>query len=802
MKEVWQKKLDNHEKNVIITENKNSIFASEMMDLFEIEEPEWVQVEKKEPSKPSFLNDLNKEQCQAVETTEGPVLVLSGAGTGKTKVLTTRIAYILQQQKAMPWQILAVTFTNKASKEMKERLEKMIGADAFSVWLGTFHSIGIRILRKHGSLLGLESNFIVLDSDDQERLLKQMMQEAGVDIKKYTPAGLLDVIQRWKDKGLLPHQVTAMQNSGFCEGRALWFYERYQERLRSLNAVDFGDLLLLPLALFQSHPDVLQQYQKQFHYILVDEYQDTNVAQYLLLRLLAKGHGNICCVGDDDQSIYSWRGAEVENILSFQNVFPDALIIRLERNYRSTAHILGAASHLISFNQGRLGKTLKTADELQDAGEKVKVTGYWSGSQEAEKIIAQIINENKKGIRLSDMAILVRATFQTRQFEEVLIKSGVPYKIIGGFKFYEREEIKDAVAYLRLILNPNDDLAFLRVVNKPRRGVGPQALETLTKTAREKRISLFDAIAWAPLKPLLRKTLDGFISLIKQSQEKMQSAFPAEVARFILNESAYIQMWKQDKSVESQGRVENIMELYTVLDDFKSIEEFIEYASLVTDVDDETSSDQLVVMTLHASKGLEYRHVYLPGWEEGLFPHQKALDESGESGLEEERRLAYVGITRARERAFISFASNRRMYGQTQNALPSRFVDELPKDHIILSPSLNKAFSMDMIEPAWSKGGFFEQNENAYFEKEPNYGNKSKWSRESLNTSDYEINSYNAYSTVPRQIRKSKRIGKRVHHELFGDGTVIKDAGDALEVSFDSVGVKKVKSAFLEELFT
>lgn len=774
------------------------------MDLFEIEEPGFQDFAPiKSIPVPAFLNELNPEQRQAVETTEGPVLVLSGAGTGKTKVLTTRIAYILQQQKAMPWQILAVTFTNKASREMKERLEKMIGSDAFSVWLGTFHSIGIRILRKHSALLGLESNFIVLDSDDQERLLKQIMQEAGVDIKKYTPAGLLDVIQRWKDKGLLPSQVTAAQNSGYCEGRALWFYEKYQARLKSLNAVDFGDLLLLVLALFQSNPDILALYQKQFHYILVDEYQDTNVVQYLLLRLLAKGHGNICCVGDDDQSIYSWRGAEVENILSFQKVFPEALIIRLERNYRSTAHILGAASGLISNNQGRLGKTLKTADNSLGMGEKVKITGYWSGSQEAEKIVSNILSENKKGIALSDMAILVRATFQTRQFEEVLMRFGVSYKIIGGFKFYEREEIKDAVAYLRLILNPNDDLAFLRVVNKPRRGVGPQSLEVLASTAREKRISLYDAIAWAPLKPLLRKTLDGFTGLIKQAKEKSMTAFPSEVARFILMQSGYIEMWRQDKSADSAGRVENIMELFTVLEDFKTVEEFIEYATLVTDVDENATADQLVVMTLHASKGLEFKHVYLPGWEEGLFPHQKALDESGENGLEEERRLAYVGITRARERALISFAHNRRIYGQTQNSLPSRFIEELPKENIQMYNPATNSVRMDRIEPAWSTGSsFYETYDRGYEQTDKDYepANKSRWDRESLNTNTCEP-FFKETLYVPKSTSKSKRIGKRVHHEVFGDGFVLKDLGDALEVRFDSGELKKVKSAFLEEIF-
>ena len=772
------------------------------MDLFEIEEPSFEEKEQTYRPAPVFLDELNKEQRQAVETTEGPVLVLSGAGTGKTKVLTTRIAYILYQQLARPWQILSVTFTNKASREMKERLERMIGGDAFSVWLGTFHSIGIRILRKHGSLLGLEPNFIVLDPDDQERLLKQMMQEAGVDIKKYTPAALLEVIQRWKDKGLLPSGVTTAQNTAFCEGRALFFYEKYQRRLKELNAVDFGDLLLLPLALFQAHPDVLAEYQRQFHYILVDEYQDTNVAQYLLLRMLAKGHGNICCVGDDDQSIYSWRGAEVENILSFQKVFPDALVIRLERNYRSTAHILAAASGLISFNQGRLGKTLKPADELKGLGEKVRVTGYWSGLQEAEKIVSEIVRENQKGLMLNDMAILVRATFQTRQFEEVLMRSSVPYKIIGGFKFYEREEIKDAVAYLRLILNQNDDLAFLRIVNKPKRGIGPAAIDMITKTAQEKRISLFDAISWAPLKPLVRKTLDSFIVLIKNAKDKSLSAYPAEVARYVLQESGYIQMWRQDKSADAQGRIENVMELYTVLDDFKTIEEFIEYASLVTDTDEQASSDQLIVMTLHASKGLEFKQVYLPGWEEGLFPHQKALDESGESGLEEERRLAYVGITRARERALISFACNRRIYGQTQNALPSRFVEELPKDHILMFNPANKMVERNNIEPAWSDR-YFSADETDFFERKKTtfeMGNKSRWERESLNSDPFSsVDVLPAFSSI-QKTKTSKRVGKRVHHEIFGDGTVLKDIGDALEVSFDSGARKKVKAVFLEEI--
>ena len=426
---------------------------------------------------PEFLSALNPEQKEAVTTTEGPVLVLSGAGTGKTRVLTTRIAYILAMHLAHPWQVLAVTFTNKAAREMGDRLQQMVGPIASSVWLGTFHRIGVRILRKYGGLVGLQPNFVVLDSDDQERLLKNILKQYGVDVKKYAPSTMLDIIQRWKDRGLTPENVTRAENNDFCEGRTLDFYKLYQQRLQELNAVDFGDLLLLPLQLFQKNPEVLAEYQGQFHYILVDEYQDTNVAQYMLLRLLTKGYNNICCVGDDDQSIYSWRGADVDNILNFEKVFPDAKIIRLERNYRSTGHILAAAASIISHNVGRLGKTLHVADESAKDGNLVVVQGFWNGQQEAEKVIEQIEDELHKGTPLSHMAILVRASFQTREFEDVLVRSGIPYKIIGGFKFYEREEIRDAVAYLRLALNPHDDLAFTRVVNKPRRGIGDTAIQ-------------------------------------------------------------------------------------------------------------------------------------------------------------------------------------------------------------------------------------------------------------------------------------------------------------------------------------
>ncbi len=773
---------------------------------------------------PAFLDELNPEQRQAVETTEGPLLVLSGAGTGKTKVLTTRIAYIIQQRKALPWQILAVTFTNKASKEMKSRLERLIGGDAFSVWLGTFHAIGIKILRKFGEKIGLAPNFIVLGTDDQERLLKQIMTEAGVDIKKYTPATMSDIIQRWKDKGLLPEQVTVNHQSGFCNGQALHFYQIYQQKLLALNAVDFGDLLLLPLALFQSNPDILATYQRQFKYILVDEYQDTNVAQYLMLRLLAKGHNNICCVGDDDQSIYSWRGAEVENILTFQTVFPDAKIIRLERNYRSTGHILGAAAGLIAHNTGRLGKTLKPANETSNTGERVLVKGFWNGNQEAEGLVEMVEARQRAGVPLSDMAILVRATFQTRLFEEVLMRYGVPYKIIGGYKFYEREEIKDAVAYLRLALNTNDDLAFTRIVNKPKRNIGAQTIEVLQQTANEKRISLFDAVAWASLRPLVRKTLDSFVLTIKRARELSQTENPADVAKILLEESGYIQMWRLDKSPEAEGRLENINELYTVLADFESIQSFIEYASLVTDTDENATEEQLVVMTLHASKGLEFRHIFLPGWEDGLFPHQKALDEAGDIGLEEERRLAYVGITRAKEKVVISFANNRRMYGQWINALPSRFIEELPEKHIVIESQRQNAYNYNASAPAWGHSGSYETHskktlfddysksfsQSSFAKKQSHSYNEedvssskdvrpvSRWDRETI-TRDYDISIPRVkpfFKTVSSP--KSGRVGKRVRHETFGLGTVVREEGERLDIRFDSGELKKIMARFVE----
>lgn len=707
-------------------------------------------------NEPEFLSELNPEQFQAVTTTEGPLLVLSGAGTGKTRVLTTRIAYILAQRLALPWQILAVTFTNKAAKEMGGRLEQMVGSASFGVWLGTFHRIGIKILRRYGGYVGLQQNFAVLDSDDQERLLKNLMQQYGVDTKKYPPKMMMDIIQRWKDRGLSPDKVTHAESCDFCEGRSLDFYKLYQRKLTEMNSVDFGDLLMLPLKLFQENANVLAEYQEQFHYILVDEYQDTNVVQYMLLRLLAKKHNNICCVGDDDQSIYSWRGADVDNILNFGKIFPNAKVIRLERNYRSTAHILGAASGLIANNTGRMGKTLRVADEQKNMGNLVSVQGYWNGLQEAEKVIEQIEHDLRMGTSLSQIAILVRAGFQTREFEDKLIQSGIPYKIIGGFKFYEREEIRDAVAYLRLVLNPNDDLAFVRIVNKPRRGIGDVVMQALRQTAQDNHLSLFDAIDWADLKTAPRKSLQTFKSLVQSWQEHSKNLPPVDLIKEIMDQSGYVMMWRLDKSPEAPGRVENIHELYNVLGDFESIEQFIEYASLLTENDEMATNEQLVVMTLHASKGLEFDTVFLTGWEEGLFPHQRALDEAGDLGLEEERRLAYVGITRARKSAHISYASNRRIYGQWQNSLPSRFIKELPEEHIDMRGNNRMGYGASFADV------------------------RMPWAHE--------------------KVQPKSRKGRQVMHETFGKGVVLREHGEMLEVAFERGGIRKIIARFLTEI--
>ncbi|MGE4013294.1 MAG: ATP-dependent helicase, partial [Alphaproteobacteria bacterium] len=595
-------------------------------------------------ARPAYLDNLNPPQREAVEALDGPVLVLAGAGTGKTRVLITRLAHLLITRKAYPSQILAVTFTNKAALEMRERVAKLIGEGAQSLWLGTFHSISARILRKHAERVGLKPNFTILDDDDQMRLIKQLLAARTCDDKRWPARVVHNAIQRWKDRGLRPEQVSVSDAGDLASGRARDLYKAYQERLRALNAVDFGDLLLHCLTLFTQHPDVLAEYHGKFKYLMVDEYQDTNVAQYLWLRLLAQASKNICCVGDDDQSIYGWRGAEIGNILKFEKDFPGAKIIRLEQNYRSTPHILAAASALIAHNEGRLGKTLWTE---RNEGEKLQLRGVWDGGAEARAVGETIEVLQRKQHALREMAILVRAGFQTREFEERFITLGIPYRVIGGPRFYERMEIRDAIAYFRLINQRDDDLAFERIVNKPKRGLGDQTVAAIHQLARAKQVSLGDAAALIletdELKPQAKRGLGRLVADLARWRGLIDAVSHVELAETVLEESGYIEMWQNDKTPEAPGRLENLKELVRALEEFENLGGFLEHVSLVMEANENSSGDMVNVMTLHSAKGLEFDSVFLPGWEEGVFPHQRALDESGQAGLEEERRLAYVG---------------------------------------------------------------------------------------------------------------------------------------------------------------
>ncbi|MBI2707133.1 MAG: UvrD-helicase domain-containing protein [Proteobacteria bacterium] len=699
---------------------------------------------------------LNPAQRQAVETTEGPLLVLAGAGTGKTRVLTTRLAAILLSRKAWPSQVLAVTFTNKAAHEMRERVAHLIGGPAEGLWLGTFHSICVRILRRHAELLGLQSSFTILDTDDQLRLIKQIIKAEEIDEKKFAPRVLASCISRWKDRALPPAKVTTPASD--LEKIALHVYRFYQDRLKVLNAVDFGDLILLCLKLFTDHSDVLAQYTTQFQYILVDEYQDTNVAQYLWLRLLAQGTGNICCVGDDDQSIYGWRGAEVGNILRFEKDFPGATIIRLEQNYRSNAHILGAASSLIAQNAGRFGKTLWTD---ADGGEKVHVQGVWDGEEEARLIGDKVEDLQRKGQSLNQMAILVRAGFQTREFEERFLTLGIPYRVIGGLRFYERLEIRDALAYMRIVVQPNDSLAFERIMNTPKRGIGTSTLQTLHQYARYEEVSLPEAtlrlMETDELRGKAKTALQGLFYDIGRWRQQMTVLPPGDLARIILDESGYTGMWQADRSPEAPGRLENLKEFVNALEEFESLPAFLDHVSLVMENITNTSAEMVSIMTLHSAKGLEFNTVFLTGWEEGLFPHQRALGETGEAGLEEERRLAYVGLTRARERAIITFAANRRIHNQWQSSVPSRFIEELPLDH-------TNHFTI---------GGRTQSFLRAPTPKLP---------------------------TPPSRPSGEKKfhVKQRVFHLKFGYGCIVGIEGDKLEINFDHTGRKMVMKSFVE----
>lgn len=606
-----------------------------------------------------WLSELNPEQKQAVTTTEGPLLVLSGAGTGKTKVLTARLAYILANMKANPWNCLVVTFTNRAAREMQNRARNLIGNIADSVWMGTFHGIAVKILRRHAELVGLKSNFTILGEDDQRRLIKQLLEADGIDDKKYPPQSILDKIQLWKDKGLTADKI----DDSFRANVVTEVYKKYQARLLELNCVDFGDLLLYTLNILMSDAGVLDDYQTRFKYIMVDEYQDTNVTQYLFLRLICQKYRNLCCVGDDDQSIYSWRGAEIENILRFEKDFPDAKVIRLERNYRSTANILTAASALIRHNRDRLGKTLKVAENSPAArgdNSKIKVVSTYSGSEEAAYVADEIENLHRNGTGYSQMAVLVRTAAQTREFEEKFIAEAIPYQVIGGPKFYERAEIRDALAYLRVILQPADDLALERIINKPARGIGAKTIEKFENEARVNHISMFMAIEKmlkeGALSGKVKTNVSELINNFYQWRQTMNAVSPDDLAAQVLEDSGYMEMLKMDKSAEAEGRIENLKELINVMSDteqYPTLSDFMEHVSLVMDNDNNIDTDKVMLITLHSAKGLEFDAVFLPGWEEGLFPHQRALDEGGGSALEEERRLAYVAMTRAKQKLYI-----------------------------------------------------------------------------------------------------------------------------------------------------
>ncbi|WP_420862995.1 ATP-dependent helicase [Algirhabdus cladophorae] len=747
-----------------------------------------------------YLDGLNPAQREAVEKLDGPVLMLAGAGTGKTKALTTRIAHLLVSGTAQPNEILAVTFTNKAAREMKNRVSKLMQMPLEGMpWLGTFHAIGVKLLRRHAEMVGLKSNFTILDTDDQIRLLKQLLAAANIDDKRWPARMLSGIIDNWKNRALTPENVPVADSSAF-DGKAVDLYAQYQRRMLELNACDFGDLLLHIVTIFQKNPDVLAQYQRWFKYILVDEYQDTNVAQYMWLRLLAGGHKNICCVGDDDQSIYGWRGAEVGNILRFEKDFPGAHVVRLEQNYRSTEHILGAASGVIAANAGRLGKTLFTEAK---GGEKVRLIGHWDGEEEARWIgeEAESMQMGTRGLdpmSLDDMAILVRASHQMRSFEDRFLTIGLPYRVIGGPRFYERMEIRDAMAYFRLAVSPTDDLAFERIVNTPKRGLGDKAQQKIQTMARSNGVSLLEgARLVVETKGIggkggaeLAKLVDGLTRWAAMIRDPQTSHI--EAAEIILDDSGYTTHWQNDKTPEAPGRLENLKELVKALEQFENLQGFLEHVSLIMDNESEAEEPKISIMTLHAAKGLEFPAVFLPGWEDGLFPSQRSMDESGLKGLEEERRLAYVGITRAEAICTISFAANRRVYGQWQSAMPSRFIDELPEDHV------------DVLTPPGLYGGGYgaagmtgstlhEEAASANVYNSPGW--KRLQSRSGQRGMSQPAEAKNM--TIDMTATSSFTAGDRIFHGKFGYGTVMGIEGDKLDIEFDKAGSKKVVAKFV-----
>jgi DNA helicase-2/ATP-dependent DNA helicase PcrA len=736
-----------------------------------------------EPVEPmAHLAGLNPEQLAAVTAPDGPLLVLAGAGTGKTRVLTCRLAHLLVTGRVRPGEVLAVTFTNKAAREMAERVERLIDRSVQGMWLGTFHAMGVRMLRAHAELVGLEPSFTILDTDDQLRLSKQVIQAAGLDERRWPARGLLALIQRWKDKGWTPERVPEAELSDFALGRGRELYAAYQERLRTLNACDFGDLLLHGLELLTARPELLERYQRRFRAILVDEYQDTNVAQYLWLRLLAQGHRNITCVGDDDQSIYSWRGAEVGNILRFEQDFPGASVIRLERNYRSTGHILGAAAGLIAHNRARHGKTLWTEGE---AGEPVRVAGLWDEEEEARWVVQEIEALQRRGEPLASIAVLVRAGFQTRAFEERFIQTGLPYRVVGGPRFYERQEIRDAIAYLRLVVQPDDDLAFERIVNLPRRGIGEAALKTLHGAARGSGRSLVrtarELVLTDELPARTRGALARFLDQLDRWRGVLGERSPRAMAELVLEESGYVAMWQAERTPDAQGRLDNLKELAEALEEFEGLGSFLEHVALVVDGAAEAGADVVSVMTLHGAKGLEFDTVFLAGWEEGLFPSQRALDEGGARALEEERRLAYVGLTRARRRCAVSFAANRRLYGQWTTAVPSRFLAELPAEHVEVLHRSPRA------RPDWELLG------DPLPALRPAPFRTRRLAADRVLEGRAEI-----LASRPPAGSRTFRVGERIFHDKFGYGRIEAIDGDKLEIAFEKAGRKKVVDSFVD----
>ncbi|TRD12388.1 DNA helicase II [Erythrobacter insulae] len=750
---------------------------------------------------PAYAARLNAPQRDAVLTTEGPVLMLAGAGTGKTAALTARLAHLVATRRAWPSQILCVTFTNKAAREMRERVAGHLGVNSEGIpWLGTFHSICAKMLRRHAELVGLQSNYTIIDTDDQLRLLKQQIVDAGEDVKRWTPRQLAGLVDRWKNRGLNPSDIDAGENEAFANGRGREFYQLYQDRLKALNACDFGDLMLHMLNIFRTHTDLLAEYQQRYKYILVDEYQDTNAVQYLWLRLLAQSHKNICVVGDDDQSIYSWRGAEVANILRFEKDFPGAHVVRLEQNYRSTPQILGAASGLIRANSNRHEKTLWTE---ANGGDKVRVIGVWDAPEEARRVGEEIERLEAEGASLDSIAILVRAQYQTREFEDRFIQIGINYRIIGGFRFYERAEIRDALAYLRIVAQPQDDLAFERIYNQPKRGLGAKTLEKMHQHARRQGMPLAAAsleLADSDELPArAANTIGGLMRHFLAWREAAETISPSDLLRLVLDESGYNDMLANDRTPESAGRAENLSELARAMEEYETLGDFLEHVSLVMDNDRGDQEETVTIMTIHAAKGLEFDNLFCVGWEEGVFPSQRAIDEGGLASLEEERRLAYVAITRAKRRCTILHAANRRIYGQWVSSIPSRFIEELPEEFIDQETTMTGGASMWRAN--WS------ENEDPFA-----HVAKDRPDRAQSRGPGWQRAISSGYETAQTRLREPGRsaasfaakprsdiaIGAMVQHDKFGTGCVTNQEGNKLEIEFEEHGVKRVIDSFVK----